>query len=153
FLLREPHAIPRLDPHCDAACDEEGSAVVGPDVRRERRLVVGEDVRRAVLEAEEIARRLLPSGGSRGPTEAQLRPAQHGAAEGDAGEVADRVDRDLRIVGTGLNAQITVALLRIEILAEERGQSFEPLGQAAPKPEALVEDTRPEAEGDGERAR
>jgi hypothetical protein len=63
LLLAQTHAIPRLDEHRDLARHEIGAAdepgrfvaVADPDVLIQRRLVVGEDVGRAVLEPEEVA--------------------------------------------------------------------------------------------------
>ena len=119
-LLRQPHAIPRLDEHRDLAGDEVRAPrhpcrLIGcrdPHVVGERLGVVGEDVRRAVLEAEEVPRGRLRGGRARRAAEAELRPAQPRAPEGDAAEVADRVDGDLRVVGARLDAQVAARGIR-----------------------------------------
>ncbi len=79
-------------------------------------------------------------------------------AEGDPGQVADRVHRDLRIVGAGLDAQVAVGPGRVEVVGREVRQPL-----AAPRaagrrarsgPCRLVAEQRgPEAEGDGQPGR
>ncbi len=53
-----------------------------------------------------------------------------GPAERDARQVAHGVDRDLRIVGTRLDAQVAVAPLGLERVAHEWWQALQ-LGAAA----------------------
>ena len=52
--------------------------------------------------------------------EAELRPAHHDDAAADAGEVADGVERDLRVVGARLDAEVAAAARRVELVAGER---------------------------------
>ena len=87
--------------------------------------LLGLDVGGAVLEPEQVARRGLRGRRGRGPAEAELRPAHARGAEGDPGEVADRVHRDLRVVGAGLDAQVAVAARRVEVVAREVRQPDE----------------------------
>ena len=96
----------------------------------EGRGVVGEDVGGAVLVPEQVARGLLVERRLRRAAVPELRPAQLRAAEGDAAQVADGVHRDLRIVGAGLDAQVATARLRVEVVAEEGREPFEPLRPA-----------------------
>lgn len=161
-LLGQPHPVPGLDEHGDLPRDEvrtaghPGRLVVGrdPDVVRERRGVVGEDVGRAVLEAEEVARRRLAGRGTRGLTESELRPAQARPPERDAAEVADRVNRDLGVVGTGLDAQVAVRRRGIEVVPEEGRKPLEtgwPLGGETVAIAVLVlEQSRTEPEREGQ---
>jgi len=128
-LLAQARAIPRLEVHRDAARHEiraaghpVGCGVVAlrdPHVLVDDVLRLGLDVGRAVLEPEQVARRRLRRRRRAGATEAELRPAQRGEAEGDAGEVADGVDGDLRVVGAGLDAEVTAASMRVELVGRE----------------------------------
>ena len=64
----------------------------------------------------------------------------HGAAT-DAGEVADRVERDLRVVGAGLDAEVAAATLRVELIAPERGQVVAAAGRLrSARPKRSVEE-------------
>ena len=54
--------------------------------------------------------------------EAELRPAQRGPAAPDAGEVADRVERDHRVVGARLDAEVAAGPGRLEGVAGEARQ-------------------------------
>ena len=75
----------------------------------ERRGVLELEVVGAVLEAHQVARRGLLAARRRRAPEAELRPAERRRAAGDPGEVADGVERDLRIVGAGLHAEVAAA--------------------------------------------
>ena len=97
-----------------------------PDVLLERGGVLGEDVGGAVLEPEEVARRLLLDGRPRGAAEAHLRPADARAPEGDPAQVAHGVHGDLRIVGARLDAEVAVAPLGLQVVAEEGREPLEP---------------------------
>ena len=80
------------------------------------------DVVGAVLEAHEVARRVLRAARRRRAAEAELRPAHHDAAAADAREVAHGVEGDLRVVGAGLDADVAAALRRVERVVAERRQ-------------------------------
>ena len=114
LLLDEPQPVPDLGEHADAPGHVVGAArhplgcgvvaLLNPQVLVELvGGVLGLDVVGAVLEAEEVARRLLVHGGRRRAPVADLAPPQCGGPEGDAGEVADRVDAHLGVVGAGLD--------------------------------------------------
>ena len=163
LLVAERLAVPDLDRHVDPARDEVGAAgepvprrvVAGrdPDVLVERLGLLGLDVHGAVLEAEQVARRGLRGRRGRRPAEAELRPAHGDRAEADPGQVADRVHRDLRVVGAGLDAEVAVRADRVEVVGREVRQLLErrgpPVGQAEPVLAVLVdEQRRPEAERD-----
>ena len=57
-------------------------------------------------------------------------------AEGGPGEVPDRVHRDLRVVGAGLDDEVAVAARRVEVVAREVGEldeaRREPVREAEP---------------------
>ena len=121
---------PRSRCHVDPAGDEVGAAgqprrpsvsssASDPDVLVERVGLLGLDVGGAVLEAEQVARRGLRGRGGRRAAEAELRPAHRDRAEADAGQVADRVHGDLRVVGAGLHAQVAAGPGRVELVARE----------------------------------
>ena len=86
------------------------------------------------LKPKRFRGRLLRRGRARRAPEAHLRPADLGAPERDATQVADRVHRDLRVVGAGLDAQVAAGLVGIEVVAEERRQPLENGGRRAPMP-------------------
>ncbi len=160
-LLVERRAIPRLDAHPDPPGDEIGAAAhprlvgvgAGPDEGVHVRGVLREQVVRAVLEAHEVARSRL--GGARGgcPTEAQLEPSDDGDATGQPGEVAHRVERDLWVVGAGLDREVAAAPAGLQRIAGERGDLGEggraPTGEAEP----AIEESRPESHRDRETSR
>ena len=135
LLLDEPQAVPDLGEHADAPRHVVGAtghpgrrgviARLDPQVLVELvGGVLGLDVVGAVLEAEQVARRLLVHGGRRRPPVADLAPPQGGGPEGDAGEVADRVDADLGVVGAGLDQQVAVGLGGVELVAGEGGHAL-----------------------------
>lgn len=112
------------------------------------------DVPGAVLEAHHVARGLGVGRRRRRLAEAQLGPADRGAAHADPGEVADGVHRDLRVVRARLDAQVAAAAGRVEIVAGELRQIDERL--RAPVLEAeppLGEQGGTEADGQGEPGR
>jgi len=131
------------------------SSEADPHVIVEGGGVVGEDVGGTVLEPEQVPWCRLRSRRLRGLAETQLRPAQARAAERDAAEVADRVDRDLRVVRARLDAEVAVRRLRYQVVAEEGGELREPRGeqrcQTVPVGAVLGrEEGGAEPEGDGE---
>ena len=155
--------VPDLDGHVEPPGDEVGAAgqpvglrvVIGrdPDMLVDLRGLLGLEVLGAVLEPEQVPRRGLAGRGGRGTAEAQLRPAHRDGAEADPGQVADRVHGHLRVVGTGLDAEIAVRPLRVERVHREVRQRAERRGLPVGQAEAVLavvgaEQRRPEAEGD-----
>ena len=139
LLLGEPDPIPGLDEHLDLARRR------GTCRRRATPGVARSAPRRAASTAAVSSARMLlvPSlkpirlrgvcwvdGRLRRPPEAHLRPADGRPAEGDARQVAHRVDGDLWIVGADLDAQVAVAPLRLERVADERRQPLQ-LGRSS----------------------
>ena len=130
LLVFEVVGVPALDQHADPARDQVAAAahprlvglVADPDEAVHRRRVLGLDVVGAVLEAHEVARRRLRGARGRGAAEAELRPPHDDGAAADAGEVADDVEGDLRIVGAGLHAEVAAAARRVERVTGQRGQ-------------------------------
>ena len=59
-------------------------------------------------------------------------------AEGDPGEVADRVHGDLRVVGAGLDAEVAVAARRVEVVGREVRQLAGAPGLAVGEAEAVL---------------
>ena len=108
------------------------------------------DVARAVLEAHQVARGLLVGAVGRGLAEPELRPPHHHGAPAETGEVADHVERHDRVVGAGLDAQVAVAALRIEVRRWQVRQVGERGRTLAGEPEPLVEQARAEPERDGQ---
>ena len=80
-----------------------------------------------------------------------------GPSERDPGQVADRVHRHLRIVGTGLDAEVAVGPGRIEVVGREVRQPSQrrrlPTGEPEPVLAAAAEQARAEAEGDRQAGR
>ena len=165
LLVAERLPVPDLDGHVEPAGDEVGAAgqPVAPSGRRPAATqtcsstsvgLLGLDVRGAVLEAEQVARRRLRGRGGRGTAEAELRPADRDRAEADPGQVADRVHRDLRVVGARLDAEVAVRALGVEhVGGEVRQRRAAPPGcrSARPKrslPSSSRNSAGPEPEGD-----
>lgn len=82
--------------------------------------------------------------------EAQLRPADGGAAHADPGQVADGVHRHLRVVRAGLDAQVAAAAGRVEVVAGEPGQVDERVGPPVLQAEPALGEQRG-AEADRQR--
>ncbi len=130
LLLLELRAVPGLDDHADLADHEIGAAaqpaggvtVLHPHLRLDRLRLLGLHVRGAVLEAEQVARGDLARGRGGRATEAELRPADGGASERDAAQVADRVDGDLRVVGARLDAEVAAGEAGLQVVSREAGQ-------------------------------
>ena len=80
-----------------------------PHVIAHHRAVFGLEVVGSVLESLQVARRALLGAGGRRATESELGPAHGCGAAGDAHEVVERVERDLGVVGTALDREITAA--------------------------------------------
>ena len=100
------------------------------------------EVRGAVLEAHQVARRPALAGQAEEPA---LRPAQRDGAEADPRQVALRVVRDLRIVRTHLQADVAVGMAGDERVAGEVGERRQLLGPLRLEAEP-VEERRPEPE-------
>ena len=69
----------------------------------------------------------------RGAPEAELRPADARGAERGPGQVADRVHRDLRVVGAGLDDEVAVGARRVEVVGREVRQLDEARRAAGPR--------------------
>ena len=130
LLLAERGAVPGLDVHVDAPGDEVGAA--GHPVGRRRRRPARPRRAAASLPGSSALRFAVPSlkpNRLRGVAWAvdvdDVRPKpswdQRTAAvpNADAGQVADRVHGDLRVVGAGLDAQVAAAERRVEVVAGE----------------------------------
>ena len=63
-------------------------------------------------------------------------------------QVAHRVHRHLRVVGAGLDAEVAARARRVEVVAEERREVLQRRRPAVGQPEPVVEQGRPEADGD-----
>ena len=72
--------------------------------------------------------------GGRGLAEAELGPPHRGPAGGDPGQVADRVHRDLRVVGAGLHREVAAAAAPGRACRRERGRSASAAGRLAARP-------------------
>src|SRR5881394_791857 len=127
LLVFQRRAVPDLEQHADAAGDQiaapahpGGAFVADPDEALHRFGVLGADVRRAVLEAHQVARRVLAAAGARGAAEAELRPTHYDRAATDPRLVADRVEGDLGIVGAGLHADVAAAFPRVQLVGGQR---------------------------------
>ena len=72
---------------------------------------------------------VLRRGRRRRAAEPELGPAQSRSAAADAGEVAERVEGDLRVVGAALHGEVAAGLVRVEHVAlearhvDERGRT------------------------------
>ena len=118
LLVGERRAVPDLDQHPDpprrrGTCRRAATRAVDasdPDVLGERVGVLELDVVRAVLEAHQVARRVLRAARRGRAAEAELRPAHHDDAAAEPREVAHGVERDLRVVGARLDAEVAAAL-------------------------------------------
>ncbi len=158
LLLLQVGAVPHLDVHPDPSGDEVGAARqprglarhvlrVDPHVLGEGLRVLGLDVGRAVLEAEEVARGGLARRRRRGAPEAELAPAHRDGAEAEAHEVAHGVHGDLRVVGARLDADVAARARLVEVVAGEGGQLAQRLRAAVLDAEPL-EEARAVADGD-----
>ena len=158
LLVVERRAVPGLDAHADAAGDQIGAAAAatpaaprsrprrsGPSrpLSSPRRLFVPS------LKPWRFRSVCCPFDVDGRAAEPELRPAKRGAAERDAREVANGVERDDRIVGARLHAEIAARSLWLQVVAGEVRQLDEPPRPAGAEAVAL-EERRPEAEGDRE---
>ncbi len=94
-----------------------------------RGLVVGANVRGAVSEPEQVARRDLSARGRRGASEPELAEAHRRHSVGEPGEVADCVDGYLRVVRAGLDRDVTIRGVWVEVVV---GEVREPLQCSGP---------------------
>ena len=87
----------------------------------------------------------------RGAAEAELGPAHRHRAAADPGQVADRVEGDLGIVGAGLDADVAAAFERGQLVAGQRRDRLQRRRALRRQPEpAAFEQAGAEAEGDGQ---
>jgi hypothetical protein len=112
--------------------------------------VLGHDVVRPVLEALQVARGDLGAARRRRSPEPELEPAHDDRAPTEPGQVAHRVEGDLRVVGAGLDRQVAAAPRRLEEVAGEAGQLGQGGRPPASQPEAIVEQPGPEADCHGQ---
>ena len=157
LLLVQVALVPALDPrphtpdHQVAAAAHPGRPVLvpDPDVAVHLPCVRGAQVVRAVLEAEQVAAGLVGRRGARRLGEAGLRPSRPCGAEvaGDAGQVADGVERHLRVVGARLDGEVAAAARRLQPVAGKRRKVDQGVRTAAAKAIAAVEQRWPEADG------
>ena len=113
----------------------------------------GMAVSRAVLEAHQVAGRGLCGARGRRPAEAELEPPHRHDPPAQPGEVARRVEGNLRIIRAGLHTEVPSAPVRVELIAGQRGQGRERSRAPCPQPEAPVKEPGPETDGQGERGR
>jgi hypothetical protein len=92
-----------------------------PHVLGEPAAVLELEVVRTVLEAHQVARRLLGAARRGRPAEAELRPAHHDRAATDPRQVPDRVERHLRVVRASLDGEVAAGALRVELVPGEGG--------------------------------
>ena len=164
LLLAERGPVPALDHHPDPAGDHVGAAAqpggrlgAGPDELLQRLGVLGADVVGAVLETHQVAGRVLLAGRGRGAPEAELRPLHHHRPAADPGQVADRVEGDLRVVGARLDAEVAARDVGVDRLRRQRRELAQRRGPPRREPEAVdavaLEQAGAEAERDREPAR
>ena len=147
LLVVEAGAVPDLDQHPDPAGDQ----VVPPRIhgrsprRRPRRSSASASASSArmllVPSLKPIRLRgvVLRAAGRRGAAEAELRPAHHDDAAADPGQVADRVEGDLRVVGAGLDAEVAAAALRVELVAGQAAAGRRSAaGRSPPRPKPVA---------------
>ena len=160
FLLVERGPVPRLDVHPDAPGHEVGAAghpvgavaLLHPHVLVQQVRLLGLEVVRAVLEAEEVAGRGLLGRRRRGAAVPQLRPPHRRRPEADAEQVAHRVHGDLRVVRAGLDADVAARAGGVEPVAPECGKVGQ-LGRAPVGDAELVEERGAEPDGHRQRRR
>ena len=164
LLVVQRRAVPDLDQHADPARDEvrcrrastRAASSAGPRrASSSASRVLELDVVRPVLEAHQVARRVLRAARRRRAAEAELRPAHHDAAAAEPREVAHGVERDLRVVGAGLHAEVAAAARRVErVVARTRAAAVSAAGRFAARPKrsspSCTNSDGPEAEGDRE---
>ena len=156
LLLEQRGAVPGLDAISNAPRHQVGAAgqpvrtvALGhPDVLVQGVGVLGLEVVGSVLEPEHVSGRRLFARRRRRPAEAQLRILHRDGAEPDAGQVADRVHRDLRVVRARLHADVAAALGGVEDLVGELRQigqrGWALVGDTEPVLAVLLEERRPE---------
>ena len=100
-----------------------------------------------------IRLRGVPAPPSVGREEAFLEPPQRDAAAAVSGQVPDRVERHLRVVRAGLDADVSAGLRGVELVLLEAGKIGQLGWPLAGKAEAAVEQPRPEADREREPGR
>ena len=145
FLVGERGPVPDLGEDADPARDHVRPAahpgrvvaIAHPGVRPQGGVVLGHEVVGAVLEPHQVARRDLRAVGARRAAETGLRPTQRHHAASDARQVADGVERDLRVVGTRLHHQVAAAAGGLDLVAREARQVDERFRALRRQPEAV----------------
>ncbi len=171
LLELEIRVVPVLERDADAAHDQVGAAahpgrpfLAHPDDLLEREWVgaghagdplpraLGDRVLGAVLEAHQVARRVLG-----GVVRAEIRSEPSAGARrrlGQPRELADGVEGNLRIVGAGLHREVAAAARLLELVAVELRQVDKrrgpPRGQAVTVLTVLDEQPGAETESQGQ---
>ena len=156
LLVLQVVAVPVLHEDPDLAGDQVTAAaqpgLIGfpadPDVIVHEARLLGLDIASAVLETEQVAGGRLAGRCGRGPAEAELHPVVLDDAHADPGHVAHGVERDERIVGAGLDAQIAAGVVGVKILVGQRRELGERGRLAGGQAEPVVEQRWPVADRD-----
>ena len=138
LLVGQRRAVPRLEEHADAPRHQVAAAAHPCRDRRTHRPTRGRPAPRRPRPCTLLVPSLNPwrlrgvvwpcLGGGRAP-EAHLAQRSTRRALGLAGEVAQRVVGDLRIVGAHLHAEVTAAEPGLELVAGERRQIDDAAGR------------------------
>src|SRR5262249_55500592 len=127
FLVGERRAVPDLKQHADAPGHQVAAAphparafVSDPNEAIHGFGVLGADVGGAVLEAHQVAWRLLAAAGAGSAAEAELGPAHRDRPATDPGQVAHCMEGDLWVIGAGLHAEVAAAFSPDQLVAGQR---------------------------------
>ena len=159
LLVADVVGVPRLDVHADFARHQIRAAlhprlirlVADPHPLFGDARVLGLDVRRSVLEPEQVPRCHLRSRRGRCATETLLEPAQRDNGAADTGKVADGVKGDLRVFGARLHADVAAADRRVDRRVNcQLPQRFQGRGHFVAQAESIVEQSWAEAHCDRE---
>ena len=146
LLVGEARAVPRLDQHPDPAGDEVRAALRATRARprstqtccASASRLLGLDVVRAVLEPHQVARRLLAARRRGRAAEPELRPAHDDDAAADPGQVADGVERDLRVVRARLHADVAAGAVGSSVSSAKAGSSTSAAGRLRGEAEPVL---------------
>ena len=128
FCRQEQEYPPDLYEHPDPARHQvrppghprRAVPVPDPDEALHEVGVLGPYVVRAVLHAKQVSRGGLGLARRRRTAEAELAPAHDREPARDPDEVPDRVERDLRVVGASLYAEVPVGPFFVQNVSRER---------------------------------
>ncbi len=151
LLIVERGSVPHLDEHSYPAHDQVTPAagpfrpvVTDPDHGIHHLGVVDVGIRRSVPKPFEVPTGVAVRVGLRARKESLLHPAEDRVAFRGAAQVVDRVERDLVVVGGGLNHEVATGPALLELIPGKLGEGRERLGPLCRQPEPTVKQSGPD---------